>query len=342
MRRRTSSLLVASVLLVATAASSQPVEIQRQVRDVESKLSPAQFAQTSKEAGLVLDLMRRKNEYEELLVKAKKDKKKNEETAATKNVERVTRQAGMVAALPPRKRIAGPGAKKAGDGQFPYQVGLVLAGYTNPYWGQFCGGTLIRKNWVVTAAHCFRPNSKPEDVLVFTGSTKLSSGGRITPVSKIIRHASYDPERDDYDIAVLKLGEELDEKNAIPLLPADQAAILSDGKLGTVSGWGDRTEGSGTGSDELMFATAPVVDRARCNSAESYDGKISDRMFCAGNETADACQGDSGGPLVVASDNVMYLAGVVSWGEGCARPKKYGVYTHVPTFLEWIQTNAKP
>jgi secreted trypsin-like serine protease len=87
-----------------------------------------------------------------------------------------------------------------------------------------------------------------------------------------------------------------------------------------------------------MAVEVPVVDQAVCNAPESYEGAITPQMFCAGEREGgkDACQGDSGGPLVTGSLNNEQLIGVVSWGEGCARRLKYGIYTKVSAIGGWL------
>jgi secreted trypsin-like serine protease len=104
-----------------------------------------------------------------------------------------------------------------------------------------------------------------------------------------------------------------------------------------VSGWGAISEG-GPGSNQLLFVDVPVVSNTDCNKPESYDGLVSDQMFCAGARDGglDSCQGDSGGPVVSNVSGTNELVGVVSWGFGCARELKYGVYTRVTSVSQWI------
>lgn len=66
-------------------------------------------------------------------------------------------------------------------------------------------------------------------------------------------------------------------------------------------------------------------------------------MFCAGYDdiAKDACQGDSGGPHVTLYRDTYFITGIVSWGEGCARKGRYGVYTQVSKYIGWIRTGIK-
>jgi secreted trypsin-like serine protease len=104
-----------------------------------------------------------------------------------------------------------------------------------------------------------------------------------------------------------------------------------------VTGWGRIKEG-GAPAHRLLIAPVPYVANDVCNRPESYHGTIKPSMLCAGGKGKDACQGDSGGPLVLRTEDGPILIGVVSFGDGCARALKYGVYTRVSSFRSWIST----
>ncbi len=104
-----------------------------------------------------------------------------------------------------------------------------------------------------------------------------------------------------------------------------------------VTGWGTTSEG-GKSSHALIIVSVPYVEQDVCNN--SYGGAIKGSMLCAGKKGSDSCQGDSGGPLVLKSANGP--VGVVSFGEGCGRENKYGVYTRVSSYQRWIQDNTAP
>lgn len=112
--------------------------------------------------------------------------------------------------------------------------------------------------------------------------------------------------------------------------------LMQDGMDGMVSGFGRLGEGREP-SSILQRLSVPYVDRRTC--IESTPLRISQRMFCAGYDTIakDACQGDSGGPHVTRYRDTYFVTGVVSWGEGCARKGKYGVYTQVSKYIQWIR-----
>lgn len=120
-------------------------------------------------------------------------------------------------------------------------------------------------------------------------------------------------------------------------LPNDNINF-SAGKMCTVTGFGALSE-SGPQSEKLMKANVPLIDSNDCLNRYGY--QITPRMICAGYAQGgiDSCQGDSGGPLVCSERGKFYLTGVVSYGQGCARPGKPGVYADVKALLPWIQQN---
>uniref|UniRef100_A0A8C0L5B0 Coagulation factor X n=1 Tax=Canis lupus dingo TaxID=286419 RepID=A0A8C0L5B0_CANLU len=90
---------------------------------------------------------------------------------------------------------------------------------------------------------------------------------------------------------------------------------------------------------ELSTRKLCSVDNGDCDHSFS----ITQNMFCAGYDSKpeDACQGDSGGPHVTRFKDTYFVTGIVSWGEGCARKGKYGIYTKVTNFLKWIDRSMK-
>ena len=114
--------------------------------------------------------------------------------------------------------------------------------------------------------------------------------------------------------------------------------MLKDREKLIVTGWGAAEQGGSVVRD-LREVTVPFVTNAVCGDLLSYGSQITDTMICAGLAAGgtNSCQGDSGGPLVSTSAPVQ-LVGVVSWGEGCAKPGKYGVYSRIANFKKWIES----
>jgi trypsin len=220
------------------------------------------------------------------------------------------------------------GGEKTEIKEHPWQVALTIG-------GALCGGSIIAQKWVLTAAHCVRPSPKLSDVKAKANATDYSRGGIWTEVEKIVVHEKYNAATHEHDIALIKLK----TPTAGRVIPFAAASLeVPNGQPLEVTGWGVTTEGGTNPSHPLMKASVPYVDNADCNPA--YGGSIKPGMMCAGYREGgiDACQGDSGGPLVWrrTTGEGDVLVGVVSFGEGCARKLKYGVYTRVSTYREWI------
>lgn len=261
---------------------------------------------------------------------------------------------GSAATMP---RIIGGDPADIADS--PWQVAMISAlsekGFERS--GQFCGGSLIAKRWVLTAAHCV-PGTKPEEIDVFVGASELpngdtqrKSGGERIGVTQIISHPDYDANSSDSDIALLQL--ERAPKSKITVIPMitedDEDLFVVPGADVRIAGWGKTAEaGENTTPARLQKVDVKVVDTDACrdnyHALVSPSLKVTENMLCAGAPKGgkDSCQGDSGGPLVLETGPKKWAQiGVVSWGVGCARPKLYGVYTRVAKFHDWIASKIR-
>jgi len=243
------------------------------------------------------------------------------------------------------------GGAPADPGEWPWQVALVDGVSSDLYNGQFCGGSLVARDWVITAAHCVDGLAVSE-VDVVAGIYDLQTpapGYQRRNVKKIVIHPNWNPVNNNYDIALLRLSSNVAlggsgaTKTQLIDLVAPSIGDLN-GVDSWVTGWGN-TESVPLWPTQLYEVEVPIIANSTCNDASHYNGGITNNMLCAGFDAGgkDSCQGDSGGPLVVMDVDGQYrLAGIVSWGDGCADPMLPGVYTRVSLFTTWAKSIITP
>ncbi|XP_049623463.1 coagulation factor IX [Suncus etruscus] len=231
------------------------------------------------------------------------------------------------------------GGESALPGQFPWQV--LLKGDVEA----FCGGSIINEKWVVTAAHCIEPNVKITVVAGEHNTEKIENTEQTRNVIRAIPHHSYNATINKYshDIALLELDKPLIFNSYVtPVCVADKeyTNIFLKFGYGYVSGWG-KVFHKGRSATVLQYLKVPLVDRATCLRSTKFT--IFNNMFCAGYHEGgkDSCQGDSGGPHVTEVEGTSFLTGIISWGEECALKGKYGIYTKVSRYVNWIKEKTK-
>nr|XP_029133939.1 uncharacterized protein LOC109987560 [Labrus bergylta] len=229
------------------------------------------------------------------------------------------------------------GGEDAPPGSWPWQVSLQIFG------GHVCGGSLINKEWVMTAAHCFF-SASPTDWQVSLGRQNLQgeNPNEVTKsVDTIILHPNYDSVTSDNDIALLRLSTPVQFTDYIrPVCLAAGDSTFNNGTDSWVTGWGAVQEGVSLPFPEtLQEVQVPVLGNRQCNCLNGV-GTVTDNMICAGVLAGgkDSCQGDSGGPMVNQQGSIWVQSGVVSFGFGCARPNLPGVYSRVSRYQSWIES----
>ncbi|MFN8439189.1 MAG: serine protease [Caldilineaceae bacterium] len=233
-------------------------------------------------------------------------------------------------------------------GQQPWMVSIVQAKIEDNYLAQFCGGTVVAPEWVLTSAHCtLDENGKlfeVADLAILSGSRQLSAAhGERVQVDQIVRHWAYDNAAHSNDVALLHLSKPV-TVTPIKLNRSLQNPTEISATMATVVGWGVTSEGQG--ADLLQSTQLPLVDQPSCQSFyNKYGLMIDSNTLCAGykNGNSDACAGDSGGPLLVWDTKSLNWVqiGIVSWGASCAQPGAYGVYSRVASYIDWIDAVLK-
>ena len=225
--------------------------------------------------------------------------------------------------------VSGPspsvvGGTNAAQGEFPWMARLSMG----------CGGAVIAARVVLTAAHCVRPTGAYTGYTATIGRANLSNTavGQVIRSTYVFRSPQY-PSTGTYDWALIELAS---APSTAPLSIANQGETALNSGTFTVMGWGATYEG-GPQSTTLKKASVPFVSDSVC--AQSYGELAPATEICAGYAAGgvDTCQGDSGGPMVKSVNGVFREVGIVSYGNGCARPNYPGVYSEVQAFSDAIK-----
>jgi trypsin len=240
------------------------------------------------------------------------------------------------------------GGVPADPGEYPFMAAILdktISG--SDFNKQFCGGSLIAADWVLTAAHCVQ-GEDPRNLAVAVGRTLLDSNqGVRSDVTHAYVHPDYgDPAGNSHDAALLRLATAVPLQIAAPIRLANNTVadnlLEAANTMLTVIGWGTTSARKASYPNELREVDVPVVSDATCSGVygASLDAAT---MVCAGAPNIDSCYGDSGGPLFARNNGDPIEVGIVSWGNGCAKKRFPGVYSEVnnPEIRDWITLVAR-
>ncbi|TDH11639.1 hypothetical protein EPR50_G00063010 [Perca flavescens] len=197
----------------------------------------------------------------------------------------------------------------------------------------------------MTVAHALTDVSK-ETLRIYMGLTDVNSLGSPVFAVSIHTHPEYNTINYNNDIALIKLQDPITFNSSImPIcLPAEGATYVT-GVMGLVSGFGQTAEYNRQSSNKLKYVQIPVVDQETCNNSIPLSERtrnfqiLTNNMFCAGLPEGgkDSCHGDNGGAFALRDDGRFWAAGIVNWGYGCGRQGRYGFYSRVANYVDWIK-----
>lgn len=234
-------------------------------------------------------------------------------------------------------------------GEWPWQVSVRRTSFFGLSSTHRCGGALLNELWIATAGHCV-DDLLTSQIRIRVGEYDFSSVSEPYPyVERGVRRKAVHPKYNfftyEHDLALVQMEEPLKFLPHIsPIcLPGNDDLLI--GETATVTGWGRLSE-HGRLPSVLQKGSVPIVSNSKCKDMFLKGGRrehIPEIFLCAGYEKGgvDSCQGDSGGPLQVrGADGRYFLAGIISWGIGCAEANLPGVCTRISRFVPWILENV--
>ena len=241
-------------------------------------------------------------------------------------------------------------------GAWPWLASIYTRGMNpNDTFKLTCGGTLLSKRWIITAAHCvynlqlqkqmikvklgdyYRHLKDPyEETFELDNNDDIVFGG-------IGNTKMYNPWTNNNDIAMIKLSREVNFNSYVRpiclLKPFHHNVMLTNpGSRATVVGWGIHTNSDLNLAISPIETTVTIHHNSRCNQANT-GRTLSDNMICARGTNTGTCPGDNGGPLMCqADDNRFSLCGIVSFGINSeCKAGAYSVYTRTFKFMNTIK-----
>ncbi|KAI8323442.1 trypsin-like serine protease [Martensiomyces pterosporus] len=239
------------------------------------------------------------------------------------------------------------GGEFAAPGEFPYIASLEIIFDDGV---GLCGGTIINKQVIVTAAHCVVDPTSGDQVAASSIHVGVGSNDRSKQkygqAVRVVTNPSYDPETGKNDIAVVMVPPLPINNKTISAIPIYRGKLPVNATL-TALGWGR------TANDQFVDTTSVLLKKAKIkiglkkDCQEYIDGYMSSNgpQICTENSLApgnDTCQGDSGTGAVINKGGSYYLAGLTSYGSSlsgdpaCALNDGFSVYTHVNYYISFI------
>ncbi|KAF5286000.1 hypothetical protein FQR65_LT12997 [Abscondita terminalis] len=227
----------------------------------------------------------------------------------------------VVGSKRPDDRIIG--GDNALPGEFPYQVSLREENV------HFCGGSIIGRRWILTAAHCvFGTNTASVKVVV--GTNKLDSGGKMYSIINYILHENYNSQTAENDVAVIQIKQNITLCSKVKIIPL-AATLPPNGVKCVVSGWGDTSYPFSVTPNDLKRVYLYLISLAECKANLTELSVFNSNLCTLRQAGYGVCFGDSGSPLKYLTKQI----GIVSFGIPCGKGRP-DVYSSVPFFKPWI------
>ncbi|XP_055381353.1 trypsin-like [Condylostylus longicornis] len=242
---------------------------------------------------------------------------------------------------PPVQRPVAVGGYETKKDEFPFMAVVGYGDIKNPTYN--CGGFLIDRNFVITAAHCATYNNEPPSVVRIGGDPLSDNATKVVPVVKVVSHPDYQSDTNHNDIAVLVLGQPV---YATPVCLWTFGELNLEFDSNAISAGYGSTSFGGPFAKRLLKVYMTILSNDVCKKHYGENQIIESQLCVVGKERIyngteqviqDTCQGDSGGPLLLGER----VVGIVSYGQVCGSSTP-GIYTNISSYINWIESVVWP